>query len=157
MSTQLQAVALRMQTLRSTQQMSEAMRGATKALGAMNRSTNILAVQRILTEFERESSTMDMKDEMMNDAMDEALDEDEGMGENEESDAILKEVLDEIGIDVGQQLVNAPSTDPISEAPARIAISEGAPAPKGATSTRAADTDATDDALQARLANLRKM
>lgn len=30
MSTQLQAVALRMQTLRSTQQMGEAMRGATK-------------------------------------------------------------------------------------------------------------------------------
>lgn len=30
MSTQLQAVALRMQTLRSTQQMAEAMRGASK-------------------------------------------------------------------------------------------------------------------------------
>lgn len=30
MSTQLQAIALRMQTLRSTQQMSEAMRGASK-------------------------------------------------------------------------------------------------------------------------------
>ena len=34
MSTQLQAVALRMQTLRSTQQMGDAMRGATKVRAA---------------------------------------------------------------------------------------------------------------------------
>lgn len=109
MSTQLQAVGLRMQTLRSTQQMSEAMRGASKALGSMNRSMNILSVQRILQEFERESSTMDMKDEMMNDTMEDALgNEDdamgEGTGENEESDTILRQVLDEIGVSVNQQV-----------------------------------------------------
>lgn len=164
MSTQLQAVALRMQTLRSTQQMSEAMRGATRvryranqALGSMNRSTNIIAVQRILSDFEHESSTMDMKDEMMGDAMDDALEEEDGaVAEGEESDAILKEVLDEIGVDLGQQvrlsnqLASAPSSEPASAAPARVAISEGAPAPRPAS-------DATDDDLQARLANLRKM
>ncbi|WFC96881.1 ESCRT-III subunit protein did4 [Malassezia brasiliensis] len=108
MSTQLQAVGLRMQTLRSTQQMSEAMRGASKALGSMNRSMNIMAVQRILQEFERETSTMDMKDEMMNDTMEDALggEEDamgEGIGEAEESDTILRQVLDEIGVSVNQQ------------------------------------------------------
>ena len=164
MSTQLQAVALRMQTLRSTQQMSEAMRGATRvryrsnqALGSMNRSTNIIAVQRILSDFERESSTMDMKDEIMGDAMDGALEEEDGaVGEGEESDAILKEVLDEIGVDLGQQvrlsdqLASAPSSEPVSAAPARVAISEGAPTPRPGS-------DATDDDLQARLANLRKM
>lgn len=159
MNTQLQAISLRMQTLRSTQQMSEAMRGATKvrdilahqALGSMNRSTNILAVQRILMEFERESNTMDMKDEMMNDAADDALEDDGGIAENEESESILKEVFDEIGVDVGQKLSNTPSTEPAPKNPARVAVTEGAPAP------RQSDTDATDDALQARLANLRKM
>lgn len=109
MSTQLQAVSLRMQTLRSTQQMSEAMRGASKALGSMNRSMNIMAVQRILQDFERETSTMDMKDEMMNDTMEDALggEEDamgEGIGETEESDTILRQVLDEIGVSVNQQV-----------------------------------------------------
>lgn len=98
-----------MQTLRSTQQMSEAMRGASKALGSMNRSMNIIAVQRILQDFERETNTMDMKDEMMNDTVEDALgNEDdamgEGVGESEESDTILRQVLDDIGISVNQQV-----------------------------------------------------
>lgn len=50
-------------------------------------------------DFERESSTMDMKEEMMSDAVDDAMeDEDEGEGEEAEGDKILKEVLDEIGM-----------------------------------------------------------
>lgn len=47
---------------------------------------------------------MDMKDEMMGDAVDEAMEDDEGIGEEEEGDAILKEVLDEIGVGLGQQV-----------------------------------------------------
>lgn len=75
----------------------------------MNRSMNVMAVQRILQEFERESSAMDMKDEIMNDTIEDAIgtEEDalgEGIGESEESDAILREVLDEIGVDLNQQV-----------------------------------------------------
>ena len=47
---------------------------------------------------------MDMKEEMMSDAVDDVMD---GEGEEEEEvegDRILKEVLDEIGISVGQQV-----------------------------------------------------
>lgn len=74
-------------------------------MGTMNRSMNLPAVQRIMREFERESATMDMKDEMMGDAVDEAMDDDaEGIGEEEEGDQILKEVLDEIGVGLGQQV-----------------------------------------------------
>ncbi|KAI3618434.1 hypothetical protein CBS9595_002797 [Malassezia furfur] len=146
-----------MQTLRSTQQMSEAMRGASKALGSMNRSMNIMAVQRILQDFERETSTMDMKDEMMNDTMEDALggEEDamgEGIGETEESDTILRQVLDEIGVSVNQQLGSVPSTTPASAQttqPERVAIGEGV-----GPSTSANDND--ESALQARLDRLRK-
>lgn len=54
-----------------------------------------------MNDFERESSTMDMKEEMMSDAVDDAMeDEDEGEGEEVESDKILKEVLDEIGMNM---------------------------------------------------------
>lgn len=71
----------------------------------MNRSMNLPAIQRIMRDFERESATMDMKDEMMGDAVDEAMDDEaDGVGEEEESDNILKEVLDEIGVSVGQQV-----------------------------------------------------
>jgi len=103
MRTQLQAVSLRIQSLRSNQQMAEAMKGATKAMGTMNKSMNLPAISKIMREFEKESEVMDMKEEMMGDAVDEVMD-DEEIGEEEEGDAILKEVLDEIGVGLGQQV-----------------------------------------------------
>ena len=58
-------------------------------------------IQKIMNDFERESSTMDMREEMMSDAVDDAMEgEDEGEGEEVESDKILKEVLDEIGMNM---------------------------------------------------------
>ena len=68
-------------------------------LGSMNRQMNLPALQRIAMEFERENEIMDERQEMMDDAIDEAT----GMeGEEEEGEDIVKEVLDEIGVDLGQ-------------------------------------------------------
>lgn len=68
----------------------------------MNRGLNLPAIQRIMNEFERESSMMDMKEEMMSDAVDDVMDEEDD--EEEEGDKILKEVLDEIGVNLSQQV-----------------------------------------------------
>ncbi|KAK0551087.1 ESCRT-III subunit protein did4 [Tilletia horrida] len=130
MRTQLQAVSLRIQTLRSNQQMAEAMRGATRAMGMMNRSMNLPQIQRIMRDFERETQTMDMKEEMMGDAVDEAMDDEaDGIGEEEEGDAILSQVLDEIGVSLGQQLTDAPTgiaaPSALANPSERIAIGEG--------------------------------
>lgn len=54
-------------------------------------------------EFEKESSAMDMKEEMMSDAVDDVM-EDEGENEEEEGEKILTEVFDELGISVKQQV-----------------------------------------------------
>ena len=63
-----------------------------------------------MNDFERESSTMDMKEEMMSDAVDDAMeDEDEGEGEEAEGDKILKEVLDEIGMGMNDAVSNSSS------------------------------------------------
>lgn len=73
----------------------------------MNRGLNLPQIQRIMNEFEKESATMDMKEEMMSDAVDDVMDE--GLeDEEEESDLVLKQVLDEIGVDLSQQ-VNIPN------------------------------------------------
>ncbi|KAJ3386655.1 Charged multivesicular body protein 2A [Lobulomyces angularis] len=106
MRTQLQAVSLRIQTLRSNQAMAEAMKGVTKAMKTMNKQINLPQIQKIMMDFEKESEILDMKDEMMNDAMDDAM-EDEN--DEEESDAIVDQVLDEIGINLNEKLVEAPS------------------------------------------------
>lgn len=74
----------------------------------MNRSLNLPQIQRIMNEFEKESQTMDMKEEMMGDAVDDVMDDEaEGEGEEEEGDKILKEVLDEIGINTSQMVSTA--------------------------------------------------
>ena len=74
-----------------------------QAMAAMNRGLNLPSIQRIMNEFERESSAMDMKEEMMADAVDDVMD-DEAEDEEEEGDKILKEVLDEIGVGLQQQV-----------------------------------------------------
>jgi charged multivesicular body protein 2A len=96
-------------------------------MGQMNRSLNLpqvcedclawltiyLQIQKIMNDFERESSTMDMKEEMMSDAVDDAMEgEDEGEGEEVESDKILKEVLDEIGMNMNEA-VSSPALNHI--------------------------------------------
>lgn len=48
---------------------------------------------------------MDMKEEMMSDAVDDVMDDEaEGEGEEEEGDKVLREVLDEIGVSMGQMV-----------------------------------------------------
>lgn len=69
----------------------------------MSKQMNLPQIQRILQDFEKESSMMDMKEEMMSDSIDDVM-EDEGEGEEVEGDRILEEVLAEIGISVGQQV-----------------------------------------------------
>lgn len=77
----------------------QSMKGATRLLGGMNRQMNIPALQRIAMEFERENDVMDMRQEMMDDAIDEAT----GMeGEEEEGEDIVKEIFDELGVDLNQ-------------------------------------------------------
>ncbi|WVQ62878.1 uncharacterized protein L199_001027 [Kwoniella botswanensis] len=140
MRVQLQAVSLRMQTLRSNEQMATAMKGATRAMGQMNRSLNLPQIQKIMNDFEKESSTMDMKEEMMSDAVDDAMeDEDEGEGEEAESDKILKEVLDEIGMNMNESLASAPTANPLANEPlqsSRVPVAEGlASMPSGGADT----------------------
>lgn len=62
-----------MQTLKSTQAMADAMRGATKAMGAMNKQMNLPALTKIMRDFERQNEKMEMTSEMMGDAVDDAF------------------------------------------------------------------------------------
>ncbi|GKT49862.1 charged multivesicular body protein 2a 2 [Colletotrichum spaethianum] len=96
MRSQLQKISLRLQTYRTNEQMMTAMKGATQALGTMNRSMNLPALQRIAMEFERENDIMDQRQEMMDDVMDDAMD----VGAEEEGEEVVEQVLEEIGVDL---------------------------------------------------------
>jgi charged multivesicular body protein 2A len=132
MRTQLQAVGLRITTLKSTQSMAEAMRGVTKAMMVMNRQMNLPAMQKIMMEFEQQTEKMEMKEEIINDTLDDVMDQEE---DEEKSEEILNQVLDEIGINLSQQLVDTPSAQ---------------------AAAVAAKESEIDMELQARLDNLKK-
>ena len=113
MRTQLQAISLRIQvrvefcgekgycadrrqTVRTNEQMMQAMKGATGVLGSMNRSMNLPALQRIAMEFEKENDIMDQRQEMMDDAIDDVT----GLEDEAEGEEVVEQVLEEIGIDL---------------------------------------------------------
>uniref|UniRef100_A0A8C4Q4T8 Charged multivesicular body protein 2A n=1 Tax=Eptatretus burgeri TaxID=7764 RepID=A0A8C4Q4T8_EPTBU len=142
MKANIQAVSLKIQTLKSTNSMAQAMKGVTKAMQTMNKQLKLPQIQKIMAEFEKQSEVMEMKEEMMNDAIDDAMgDEDD----EEESDAIVSQVLDELGLSISDELSGLPSTGgSLKEAAAKK--SEGAAA-------ELADVDAD---LETRLKNLRR-
>jgi len=105
MKTQLQAISLRIQTVRSNDMMMKSMQGATSLLSSMNKSMNLPALQRIAMDFERENDIMDQREEMMSDAIDDVT----GLDEEEETDEVVAQVLDEIGVDLNQALGETPS------------------------------------------------
>lgn len=139
MKTQLQAVSLRIQTVRSNEQMMQSMKGATGLLASMNRSMNLPALQRIAMEFERENDIMDQRQEMMDDAIDDVT----GLDDEEETDEVVSRVLDEIGVDLSQTLGETPSGQLLS----KKAAAEGPVAQA---------VGAEDNDLQSRLDNLRR-
>nr|GEU92919.1 vacuolar protein sorting-associated protein 2 homolog 1 [Tanacetum cinerariifolium] len=140
LKSQLQGVSLRIQTLKSTQAMGEAMKGVTKAMGKMNKQMNMPSLQKIMREFEKQNEKMEMVSEVMGDAIDDALEGDE---EEEETEELVNQVLDEIGIDINKELLNAPS-----EAVTTPAAKNDVPQAEAPTNTT--DDGELDSDLQAR-------
>ncbi|XP_067123524.1 charged multivesicular body protein 2a [Centruroides vittatus] len=140
MRANIQAVGLKIQTLRSQNAMAQAMKGVTKAMQSMNKQLNLPQIQKIMQEFEKQSEIMDMKEEMMNDAIDDAMGEDD---DEEETDAVVAQVLDELGLQLSDQLTDLPA------ASATLVNKTG----EANKATAIADADAD---LQARLDNLRR-
>jgi charged multivesicular body protein 2A len=149
MKANIQAVSLKIQTLRSQNAMAQAMKGVTKAMQSMNRQLNLPQIQRILQEFEKQSEIMDMKEEVMNDAIDDAMEDD---ADEEESDAVVNQVLDELGLQLNDQLSGLPQTGGTLPA-------QGQKQPAAAAAAAAGGNGGLSDAdadLQARLDNLRR-
>jgi len=146
MRANIQAVSLKIQTLKSQAAMANAMKGVTKAMGNMNKQMKLPEIQKIMMEFEKQSEIMDMKGEMMEDAIDDVMgDEDE----EEESDAIVAQVLDELGLQLNDKLGDVPVASG-SLAPAAANKNK----PQAVAAGGATDDDDAD--LQARLDDLRR-
>jgi charged multivesicular body protein 2A len=147
MRANIQAVALKIQTLKSNDAMAQAMKGVTKAMMTMNKQLKLPQIQKIMMEFEKQSEIMDMKEEMMNDAIDDAMGDE---ADEDESEAIVSQVLDELGLQMADQLSDLPAA---SKAAAAGAAAKQPQAAAAAAGGGMSDADAD---LEARLENLRR-
>ncbi|KAG4913256.1 hypothetical protein JHK84_053712 [Glycine max] len=102
---QMRGIATHTQAMHAHSSVAVGLKGATKAMVAMNKQMEPAKQAKIIQDFQKQSAQMDMTTEMMSDAIDDALDNDEAKEETEE---LTNQVLDEIGVDVASQLSAAP-------------------------------------------------
>ena len=117
MRSHLQGCALKLQTVKSHAAMAEAMANTAKAMHKMNKAVDVPAINKMMAEFEKENMKSEMMQEMMGDAIDDAL---EGEEDEEEEEKIVNQVLDEIGIDMQNEVPNAPALGLGSEMPVPV-------------------------------------
>ncbi|XP_020204592.1 vacuolar protein sorting-associated protein 2 homolog 2 [Cajanus cajan] len=102
---QIRGVATHTQALYASTSISTGMKGATKAMVAMNKQMAPAKQVKVIKEFQKQSAQLDMTIEMMSESIDETLDKDEA---EEETEELTNQVLDEIGVDIASQLSSAP-------------------------------------------------
>jgi charged multivesicular body protein 2A len=149
MRSHLQGCALKLQTVKSHHAMAEAMKSTASAMHKMNKAVDVPAINKMMQDFEKENMKTEMMQEIMGDAIDDVL----GGEENEEEEeAIVNQVLDEIGISFGEDLPSAAPTN-------TIGVQESAPTGKVAMSETPGGGPSDDPALselEARLNNLKR-
>ncbi|KAJ0262677.1 Vacuolar protein sorting-associated protein 2 2 [Hirschfeldia incana] len=121
---QIRGVTTHTQALYASTSISSGMKGATKAMVAMNKQMAPTKQAKVIKDFQKQSAQLDMTIEMMSEAIDETLDKDEA---EEETEDLTNQVLDEIGVGVASQLSSAPK--------GRIATKTASPTASTATTT----------------------
>jgi len=106
MGAKVSAVNSQTKAMYSNVKMADAVKTTTKTMGAFNKQMNPQKVAKTMQEFEKANMQMDMGEEMINDTLESILDE---SGDEAESDAIVNQVLDEIGIEISGKLAEAPA------------------------------------------------
>ena len=145
MRSHLQGCALKLQTVKSHHAMAEAMKSTATAMHKMNKAVDVPAINKMMADFEKENAKTEIMQEIMGDTIDDALGDENN---EEEEEAIVNQVLDEIGISFGEELPEASALGSPGQqvetttSPGKVAVSE-------------ADDPALSE-LEARLNNLKR-
>lgn len=133
-STKIQSIGSQTKAMHSSAKLADTMATTTKTMGAVNKELNPQGIMKTMQDFEKETMKMGMAEEIVDDTLSSVLDE---SGDEEEQDAVVNQVLDEIGIEISGKLAEAPS------------------AHKGALGESAKARLPTDDEIERQLAQLR--
>lgn len=87
--------------------LTNAMSTTSKTVSEMNKIIRPETIGNTVREFQQANMRMEMTEEMINDTLDDMLTE---SGDEEESNAVVDKVLDEIGIEISGKMATIPST-----------------------------------------------
>lgn len=87
--------------------MMDVMRKAVKAMFIVNAQVPLPMIPRLMREFERQKETMEMKEELMNEALDEASNGDTSI--EADADALMDQIYAELELEHLKQMPSAPS------------------------------------------------
>ena len=94
---QVQAAGSAAKAMGANVKLAETMATTTKTMGNMNKMMNPQQVAKTMQEFDMANTKMEMTEEMMNDTLDDILADSD---DEQEQDAVVNQVLDEIGIEI---------------------------------------------------------
>lgn len=119
----------------------------------MNKAVNTTALSKMMAEFERENMKSEMMQEIMGEMLDDAMEE---PGDAEETDQIVAQVLDEIGIEFNEEVPDAPAMMNAKETngPSRVTVAAGGVG--GDSGNVGGGNNSTLNDLEARLNSLNK-
>ncbi|KAJ8282562.1 hypothetical protein COCON_G00050810 [Conger conger] len=105
-SSKVTSMSTQTKVMNSQMKMAGAMATTTKTMQAVNKKMDPQKTLQTMQNFQKENMKMGMTEDMINDTLDELF---EGSDDEEESEGIVNQVLDEIGIEISGKMVGAPS------------------------------------------------
>jgi charged multivesicular body protein 2B len=103
---QIGAVSSQAKVMQANNTLASAVASSSRTMAAVNRQMDPAVIAKSMRDFEQENAKMDMKGEVMDDALSSVLDHSD---DEAEQDAVVTQVLDEIGIDITGKLAAAPA------------------------------------------------
>ncbi|XP_074890056.1 charged multivesicular body protein 2b [Buteo buteo] len=106
-SSKVTSMSTQTKVMNSQMKMAGAMSTTAKTMQAVNKKMDPQKTLQTMQNFQKENMKMEMTEEMINDTLDDIFD---ASDEEEESQDIVNQVLDEIGIEISGKMAKAPST-----------------------------------------------
>ncbi|KAL2081729.1 hypothetical protein ACEWY4_023582 [Coilia grayii] len=106
-SSKVTSMSTQTKVMNSQMKMAGAMSTSAKTLQAVNKKMDPQNTLKTMQDFQKENLKMGMTEDMINNTLDEIFEE---SGDEEESQDIVSQVLDEIGIEISGKMSRVPST-----------------------------------------------
>lgn len=105
-NSKITSIGFQNKTIGSNIALADAMSTTSKTMADMNKIMRPEAIAASMRNFQQANMKMEMTDEMINDTLDDMLTE---SGDEDEENAVVNKVLDEIGIEISGKMANIPS------------------------------------------------